>query len=586
MNTRNDYLTHKAFNIYLGASILTALSSMLGNIVDSVIVSNMVGHNAMSAVSLARTLIQLYYTFYLLMGLGGSLLVAYALGKNDKAGANRTFTVVVGVLTAFSLIVTAVGTACPDKIVGLFCTNEEVYGYALDYFKPVLWGCIFYLGSYLFGTYTTIDGAPRLVSMAMIADNVCNLGCDLLLINGLGMGTAGSAIASNIGHLVGICVMGSHYLRGRSAFRLVHVEPSSLHKSVAEIARSGAPFAVASICLTAYMYTANIVIQEHYGASGIYIFSVMLSLLTFYNFFLSGSCNTLQSLGALLVGMGDMVGLRLSVNAAFRFLTVSLIVCCGILWTIPGEICKLFGCPAELLGECCYAARIYAAAFVFFCLIYLLMVNYKLLRQEALSNFLSFALSLTVIPVIWLIALYAPGAIWWSNLIAYLIVFVTVVVWSESKRKEGASFITLLPVKEAKPTLDFSVEYSQAGLDESITRISDFMDDHAIGSDRRFAMKLSAEELLKNVVQHSHSGMGAKRHTATPYIDVRLSLIDDATAEGGNKLALSIRDDGRPFDPTAAGSREGGYGLTLSTAFGQRLSYRYMFGQNMTVVEI
>jgi hypothetical protein len=121
--------------------------------------------------------------------------------------------------------------------------------------------------------------------------------------------------------------------------------------------------------------------------------------------------------------MGDMVGLRMSVNAAFRFLMVSLLVCCGILWVALSAICRMFGCPNELLVEFCYACRIYAVAFMFFCLIYLLMVNYKLLKQVALSNFLSFALSLTVIPVIWFIARYAPSAIWWSNLVAYVIVF-------------------------------------------------------------------------------------------------------------------------------------------------------------------
>jgi Na+-driven multidrug efflux pump/anti-sigma regulatory factor (Ser/Thr protein kinase) len=586
MDIRNTYLTHKAFKIYLGASILTALSSMLGNIVDSIIVSNMISHDAMSAVSLARPLIQLYYTFYLLIGLGGSLLVAFAMGKNDRAAANRTFTVVVGVLAAFSLLVTLAGLCCPQQVVDLFCTNAEVYGYALSYFSPVLWGCIFYMGSFFFGTYTTVDGAPKLVSAAMTVDNICNLCFDVILISWLDMGTAGSAIASNVGHLAGIAIMASHYLGGRSAFRLVRVGASAAGRSIAAIARSGAPFAVASICLTVYMYTANIIIQEHYGASGIYIFSVMLSLLTFYNFFLSGACNTLQPLGAMLVGMGDMVGLRLSVNATFRFLTASLIVCCCLLWIVPAAVCRMFGCPDELLPECCDACRIYAVAFIFFCLIYLLMVNYKLLKEETLSNFLSLALSLSVIPVIWIIANYLPQAIWWSNLVAYLIVFIVAAVWSERRRKEGASRLTLLPMKEANPTLDFSAGYSDDGLRESLTRISAFMNEHGVDEADRFAMKLSAEELLKNIIQHSHTDLGKKRHAATPYIDIRLTVLADEQAAKGRKTVLSLRDDGRPFDPTMRHADNGGYGLKLSTAFSQKLTYRYMFGQNISIVEV
>ncbi len=576
MATRNKYLTNKAFNIYLGASILTALSSMLGNIVDSIIVSNLIAPEAMSAVSLARPLIQLYYTVYLLFGLGGSLLVAFAMGKNDTDGANRTFTVVIGVLAAFALLITGAGIACPQAVVASFCSNELIYDYALEYFRPVLWGCAFYMGSFFLGTYTTIDGAPRVVSLAMIVDNVCNLGFDMLLIKWLDMGTAGSAIASNAGHAVGIAIMAGRFLRGKSAFRVVGVKVRSAWREVAAIARSGAPFAVASVCLTVYMYLANSIIQDRFGANGIYIFSLMLSLLTFYNFFLSGACSTLQSLGALLVGMGDVNGLRMSVNAAFRFLTVSLLVCCGILWCVPGTVCSAFGCPPSLLAECCYACRIYAVAFMLFSLIYLLMVNYKLLKHEALSNFLSFALSLTVIPVIWVIASYFPAAIWWSNLVAYLMVLAVAVVWSQAKRKEGMSFLTLLPMKPQTPMLDFSVGYSEQGLGEALTDIEDFLSRCEIDPQRSIALRLSAEELLKNIIQYGHAGE-AKR-SAKAFIDVRVAVDDEV-------IRLSLRDDGRPFNPTACRT-PGGYGLLLASACGQRLSYKYMFGQNISIVEV
>lgn len=538
----------------------------------------------MSAVGLSRPLIQFYYTVYLLFGLGGSLLVAFDMGKGDKPAANHTFSVVVWLLAIFSVAVTTLGLASPKTIVGIFCTSDEVYQYALDYFKPVLWGCVLYMGSFLFGTYTTIAGAPKLVSVAMIIDNVVNLCFDVILIKWLDMGTAGSAIASNIGHLVGIAIMASHYLHGKSAYNIVRVGFKSGCGAVAKISRSGAPFAVASICLTVYMYSANIIIQNNYGASGIYIFSVMLSLLTFYNFFLSGACNTLQSLGALLVGMGDIVGLRLSVNAAFRFLTISLVVCCGILWVAPDVVCELFGCPENLLQECCGACRIYAVAFIFFCLIYLLMVNYKLLKQESLANFLSFALSLTVIPVIWAIAKFLPTAIWWSNLIAYLLVFIVALIWSSYKRRSGEAFLTLLPRKEPYPTIDFSAQYSTEGLQDALNRISLFLNENNIVEERRFAVKLSAEELLKNIIRYSHSEHAVSKIKNGAYIDIRLSLLPNP--EGMDKVVLSLRDDGKPFDPTAYAGGEGGYGLKLATAFNQRLTYKYMFGQNISIVEV
>jgi anti-sigma regulatory factor (Ser/Thr protein kinase) len=244
----------------------------------------------------------------------------------------------------------------------------------------------------------------------------------------------------------------------------------------------------------------------------------------------------------------------------------------------------MFGCPDALLAECSYATRVYAVAFVLFCGIYLLMVNYKLLNLHALSTFLSFALSLSVIPVMGVIAVFFPGAIWWSNLIAYALVAIAVVVWAELKRRRGQSHVTLLPLADARPSLDFSVPYTDDGLASALESIDGFLKSSGLPERSSLAARLSAEELLKNIIQHN----AAKRALSgwfvhKPFIDIRISL---AQPGSGESLTLSLHDDGEPFNPAEAPRREGSFGLTLATAFDQRLSYKYMFGQNMTIVKI
>ena len=49
------------------------------------------------------------------------------------------------------------------------------------------------------------------------------------------------------------------------------------------------------------------------------------------------------------------------------------------------------------------------------------MIVYKLYSQHRMALFISLALSLTVIPVLWLMARTLPQYIWYSYLIAYLI---------------------------------------------------------------------------------------------------------------------------------------------------------------------
>ncbi len=45
------------------------------------------------------------------------------------------------------------------------------------------------------------------------------------------------------------------------------------------------------------------------------------------------------------------------------------------------------------------------------------MIVYKLLRQHHMALFISLALSLTVIPVLWIVAHKAPSLLWYSYLI-------------------------------------------------------------------------------------------------------------------------------------------------------------------------
>lgn len=74
-----------------------------------------------------------------------------------------------------------------------------------------------------------------------------------------------------------------------------------------------------------------------------------------------------------------------------------------------------------MLAECTHALRIFALSFIPFCYNYVIMIVYKLYGQHRMALFISFALSLTVIPVLWLVARIQPSMLWYSYLIAYLI---------------------------------------------------------------------------------------------------------------------------------------------------------------------
>lgn len=419
MNNEERQKLTTLFWRYLWSSILITLSGCLGNVVDGIIVGKLIGADGVSAINLSKPVVQLMMTLSLLLAAGGSMLVGFAIGKKDFERARYVYTHSVISNLVISFIFTVVGLVAPMAVAALLCDNPHLLQPTLEYLRPMLYGAPAYMMMWTISVMISTDGSPRLASLAIVIDNAVNLGLDLVFIQLCGWGIAGSSAATVVGHLVGIAIMLYHY---RSAdcnlrFSLRRDAPEGLN-----IISQGAPLALASVCLTVLLFTSNSIVLSTLGRNGIFVFAVCMNLLQIYNLFVAGTCRTLQSLGAIQAGTGDGEAFGLVLRKSFGFITVAMAVICLFTFVFPSTIAHLFGATDEaVVAECCRALRIFALSFIPFSYIYVLMIVYKLYGQHRMALFISVALSLTVIPVLWLMARTAPGALWYSYLIAYLI---------------------------------------------------------------------------------------------------------------------------------------------------------------------
>ncbi len=413
----------KAFNTefrrFLWSSILIALSACLGNVVDAVIVGNLIGEDGVSAINLSKPVTQFMFTVSMLLSTGAGMLVGMELGKKDHERAASIFTLSTASCLAFGLLVTLCGVFFTDQLTSLLCKNELLYGGLHDYLFPMLLGAPMYMASWALATMVGVDGSPRWVSIAILIDNAVNLFLDIVFIKWLGWGIEGSSAATVLGHVVGIAIMSRHFFYPENHLKIRLSGAAGLMR---DIISQGLPLAAASICLTVLLYSANSIVLGSMGRVGIFAFSVCMNLLQIYNLFLSGTCRTLQSLGSIQVGKGDSQTFWWVLRKSFRFITIAMLITCVAIWLFPEEVARLFGADEqELIAESVHALRIFALSFIPFCYIYTLMIVYKLYGYHKIALFISLALSLTVIPVLWLMGRYAPEQLWYSYLIAYAI---------------------------------------------------------------------------------------------------------------------------------------------------------------------
>ncbi len=417
----NDIKTQ--FYRFLWAYILVALSACLGNVVDGIIVGNLICEDGVSAINLAKPINQFIFTLHLLINAGAGMLVAYAIGQNKLDDARRFFTRALSLSVGIGLLLAIVGGLMfPEQISKMLCKHEQILPLTREYTDILLIGSPAYILMWGLSTMVGVDGSPRLVSLAVIVDNVVNLVLDIVFIQWFGWGIAGSSAATVVGHLVGIAILLYHWRKPENRRLLPLFTTDGMGASLKQIISQGAPLAVASICLTLLLFFANKIFMSTTGRTGIFVFALCMNLLQVYNLFLSGTCQTLQSLGAVQVGKKDDEGVRSVIKRGFRFITAAMVITCLLVFLYPQGIARLFGCDEpEMLTQSVPALRVFALSFIPFCYIYVLMIVYKLYSQHRMALFISFALSLTVIPVLWLMARVVPQFIWYSYLIAYII---------------------------------------------------------------------------------------------------------------------------------------------------------------------
>lgn len=121
--------------------------------------------------------------------------------------------------------------------------------------------------------------------------------------------------------------------------------------------------------------------------------------------------------------------------------------------------------------------------------------------------------------------------------------------------------------------LRIQIPCERAQLAPLLGRIDDALRTHAIDVDVRHDLRLIAEEVVCNAIEHGHDGV----HREAP----RQLVVDVARHDDG--LHVEFRDDGRPFDPLAFDAPDldaplherpiGGLGVHLVRELAQRVEY-------------
>lgn len=192
-----------------GALLLFSLPMILGNLlqqcynlVDTWIVGNFVGANALSAVGSAYALMTFLYSVLIGMCMGCASLFSYYTGARETerrdACALTSFVLLGGVSIAMSVVVQLL----TDPILRLLRTPDELMGMMREYVVVIFLG-IFFVFLYQYYAYllrSLGDSATPLLFLGIAS--VLNIGLDLLFVLSFRWGIAGAAWATVLAQIV------------------------------------------------------------------------------------------------------------------------------------------------------------------------------------------------------------------------------------------------------------------------------------------------------------------------------------------------------------------------------------------------
>ena len=188
--------------------ILSQLLAVAVGTIDSIMVA-WAGEDAVSGVSLVGTLDVLLVLFFTSLVTGGAVIVAQALGRNDKGAVSESAKQLIYVTTAIATVLSAIVLIVRVPMLNLFFGNasDSIMKNAQDYFFFIALSFPFLaIESSVASLFRAAGNSitPLIVSIGL---NVLNIILNATFILGFGMGAAGAAIATLIARGAGALVM-------------------------------------------------------------------------------------------------------------------------------------------------------------------------------------------------------------------------------------------------------------------------------------------------------------------------------------------------------------------------------------------
>ncbi len=287
-------------------------------IVDGMFISRLVGTLALSAINMSYPLNCLQMAAGIMLGTGGSAVIARELGEGKDRQAREDFTCITVVSLVVGVAFAVLGNLFLEQMLTLLGTSAAQFPLCRTYTAIMLWFAPAMLLQTVFQVLFVTAGKPGLGLGVTVAGGITNMVLDALFMGPLQMGVAGAAVATGIGYCV-VAVTGVVYFCWNRRGSL-YVVPFRLNRRMLLSAcGNGASEMVSNIANAVTTFLFNLIFLRMWGEDGVAAITIVL-----YFQFVFSAVDLGFSMGVAPVisykyGAGDRAQLRHIVRSCMGF---------------------------------------------------------------------------------------------------------------------------------------------------------------------------------------------------------------------------------------------------------------------------
>lgn len=344
--------------------LLGNLFQQLYNTVDSVVVGNYIGSNALAAVGASNPIINLLLGFFMGLATGAGVVISRYFGSQDDEGLHKSVHTSIAATFLSGIILMIAGVFLTPWILEMVGTPAEVMNdsilYLRIYFLGIIAVMIYNMGS---GILRAIGDSRRPLYFLCVSSLV-NIVLDLVFVINFQMGVAGVAWATLIAQLISALLVIYVLMNTKEAYRLI-LKKIRIDKPVLKlIIKLGLPSGLQNAIIS----FSNVIVQSNINSFGSYAMAGCgayvkmdgFAIMPVMSFNMAITTFTGQNVGAKKyerVKQGAKTCL---------YMGCGVVLCMSaLLYIFGGDILKIFSQDENVLYYGVYMMRILVPGYVF-----------------------------------------------------------------------------------------------------------------------------------------------------------------------------------------------------------------------------